>query len=192
MTGRAIVFGKLPAHGDFVGRGLQETERQNLDRGLTTGLARARDLLGEDFEAAHQSAPPWRFILGPGELGQDWSAGALAPSVDSAGRRFLLLVGAGDLPRRAATPSLSGAMEDLIYDAFAGAWRADELAAAIEILGAEAPDDEAVHDAPEQAPGDAPGWWTEGGPAHAPKSFHGALEDLIPVMLRPTSEGAKA
>ena len=77
--GAVFVFGKLPAHGDFVSRGLSDAAREAWDSWATAALERLRD--GHpDFEDAHDAAAPWRFVAGPSTLGPGWRAGALAAS----------------------------------------------------------------------------------------------------------------
>ena len=129
MTGPApFVFGKLPTHGDFVQRGLAGPVRSAWDDWASAGLARAREALAERFDAVHEQAPSWRFSIGPGPLGPLWRVGALAPSVDRVGRRFLIVVGADALaPPQAHSAALAEGMEALIYDAFEGDWDADTL-----------------------------------------------------------------
>ena len=125
-----FLFGKLPAHGDFVSRGLDGARQQAWDIAASRLLDTAQSRLGPDFAEAHGQAPPWRFVCGPGPLGQDWRAGVIAPSVDSAGRRFVLALGwdglALDEAHRLA--SVAGpAMEALAYDAIGQALTADEV-----------------------------------------------------------------
>ncbi len=129
LTGPApFVFGKLPTHGDFVQRGLAGPVRSAWDDWASAGLARAREALAERFDAVHEQAPSWRFSIGPGPLGPLWRVGALAPSVDRVGRRFLIVVGADALaPPQAHSAALAEGMEALIYDAFEGDWDADTL-----------------------------------------------------------------
>ena len=89
-----FAFGKLPSHGDFIARGLSAPERQAWDDWVSAGLVLAREALGDGFEAAHDQAPPWRFAFGDGAFGPGRRAGAFAASVDRAGRRFLIVLGA--------------------------------------------------------------------------------------------------
>jgi type VI secretion system ImpM family protein len=132
----ARLFGKLPAHGDFVARGLDAAERARLDEWLSASLATARERLGDGFDAAYDSAPPWRFT-------DNGVAGALAPSQDAAARRFpvLLLVD--------GAPELAAACEALLYHAIVERLTADEVIARTAEL---APADEPV----------AAGWWPAG------------------------------
>lgn len=92
-----FLFGKLPAHGDFVARGLEPAAEKAWDDWASGEIDVARERLGDTFDAAHDAAPPCGFIAGPGALGEGWRCGAAAASVDSAGRRFLLVAGVDGL-----------------------------------------------------------------------------------------------
>jgi len=129
----AFAFGKLPTHGDFVARGLSGPERDAWDAWASAGLEVARATLGAAFDERHDAAPPVRFSFGPGRYGDGWRVGALAPSIDSAGRRFLLLLGvrARQAPAPATIDRLAAAAESEIY-------RALEAAADIEAMMARA------------------------------------------------------
>lgn len=145
----AMLFGKLPAHGDFVSRGLPPPDRETLDRWLTGELAAARGELGQAFEARYDVAPPWRFAV---EDGSGWIAGAIAPSIDAVGRRFPLVVAAS--AEAAGAGGTAIACEDAVYAAFGGGWDADRLHAALEDL-----------DPDQILPAPLAGWWLadEGG-----------------------------
>lgn len=91
---RAFAFGKLPTHGDFVARGLTPDEREAWDAWASAGLENARDALGDAFEVRHEGALPLRFAFGPGVFGTGWSTGAMTASIDTAGRRFIVVLGA--------------------------------------------------------------------------------------------------
>jgi type VI secretion system ImpM family protein len=105
----AKLFGKLPAHGDFVARGMSAAERDGLDAWLSASLADARAKFEELFDEIYDYAQPWAGA-GPGVVG------AIAASQDAAGRRFpvLLLCAHGDPVA-------------LIGDAIAERWDADRL-----------------------------------------------------------------
>jgi type VI secretion system protein ImpM len=125
------LFGKLPAHGDFLARGLPGELRDRLDRWLSAELAGARTRFGEAFEGRYFSAPPWHFVdLDPS--GQ-WTGGALCPSVDAVGRKFPILLAT---PAQSAECALAAARIaiDLACSAIAQGWQAvrlhDELGAA--------------------------------------------------------------
>ena len=128
----AILFGKLPAHGDFISRGLLAGERDRLDDWLSTEMADTRAAFGKAFEDLFDTAPPWRCAwAGEGH----WSAGALAPSVDAVGRRFPLLV-ARDGLRAEEARAVAEACEAALYDALAEGWTADQL---VEVVAGLAP-----------------------------------------------------
>jgi type VI secretion system protein ImpM len=154
---RAFVFGKLPRHGDFIARGLTAEDRGAWDGWLSAALDRSREDLGESFEAAHEAAPPWRFVCEPGEFGPDVKAGALAPSIDSAGRRFFIVIG-GRAPPADRAEAIAEQMEELIYRAFEDNLDADALAAAAQaLLDGAANDDDAKG---EDSAAPASRWWT--------------------------------
>ena len=185
---RPVLFGKLPSHGDFVSRNLDPAAREALDGWASAGLEQAREALGEAFEAAHDGAPPWRFVAGPGPLGPSWRAGALAPSIDSAGRRFLVLLAVDGLePAEAAGAgeALADAMEGLIYGAFEQGMSADAVVASAAALLER--DNLVKQDQVEPQER----WWTLGGPEHAPKTVWGD-GDLVLQMLQPQALGATA
>ncbi len=126
----AILFGKLPHHGDFVARGLDPRSREAVDGWLSASVAQSLEALSHTFAAAHDAAPVWRFVARDGGWGAGWKAGALAPSVDRAGRRFFILLavsGLSDADAGARGRLLAAAMEQLIYDAFSQGWDADGL-----------------------------------------------------------------
>ena len=181
---RAVLFGKLPAHGDFVARSLAPDARSAWDEWASGGLVRARDALGDGFEASHDAAPPWRFVDGPGRFGSAWRAGALAPSVDSAGRRFLIMIAADDLSGPEASclgEDLAATMEELIYSGFEQGLNADGLVQAAA---------DVVKDLPPAEDGEppTPRWWTLGGPRHMPRELAGP-PDLL-AALTPSPEEA--
>jgi len=128
---RAFAFGKLPAHGDFVARGLSGPERDAWDAWASAGLAQARTVLGSDFEGRHDVAPPLRFSFGPGPFGEGWRTGALAPSIDSAGRRFVIVLGGrtDQAPAAMSIDRIAAAAEDEIHRAFEDASDIDAMVA---------------------------------------------------------------
>lgn len=153
MSGAAL-FGKLPAHGDFVSRGLPAAERERIDGWLSDSLARAQSALGNDFTEAFDRAPPWRCAAaGVG--------GAIAASQDSAGRRYPILLMVGD-------PDAAATCEELLYAAIGERWDADRLAR--EAGGAPA--------------GDPDRWWSGEATAAAVSLDGAFPTDLLTAMLR--------
>ena len=170
----AWVFGKLPTHGDFVSRGLDQVTRDRLDHWLSQAMLRARDALGERFEAAYDAAPPWRFVEQDAER---WTGGALCASVDAAGRRFPLMVGRG-APDPGTATSAAFACEEAIFQTFGEGGSVDRL---MELASAE----DAV---PESPP--AQGWWTDGNDTFAAaRAAPGRDAELIVTMLQGQLDG---
>lgn len=155
---RLVLFGKLPAHGDFVARGLSTNERAWWDGALSAGLVAAGGVAMST--AAYDRAPPWRFLLSrpEGEL-----SGTLAASMDAAGRRFPVMVA-----YRGRDSAMAAGCEMAVYDALADGWTADALLAAVRAA-----------DAP--PPPVARGWWVDGGAVDG----HAPVEDGDPAVVIP-------
>jgi type VI secretion system protein ImpM len=164
-----ILFGKLPAHGDFVARGLSPARRDQLDRWLADEMARGLIAHGDAFADRFDIAPVWRFSMPEAEGG--WISGALAPSADAVGRRFPLL---------AAMPSVghAEACEDLLYLALTEDWNAERLVLALA----------------ESRPGHQStrtGWWFEGNDDFPEAALSGARPSgLIVAMTTPREVAA--
>ena len=92
--GRCGFFGKVPARGDFVGRGLDDAFRTGFDTWLQRSIATSKRQLGAAWLPAYLNTPIWRFVLGPGLCGKHPSAGVMIPSVDRVGRYFPLVLAA--------------------------------------------------------------------------------------------------
>jgi type VI secretion system ImpM family protein len=130
-----MLFGKLPGHGDFIARGLDEAAHLTWETWAEKALALAHARLGERFGMAHDQAPPWCFLSGPCSFGPGWRTGVLAPSVDSAGRRFILVVGADNLTFSQAVGLCVGTMRNFIeslYRILSETLQADAAVALIE------------------------------------------------------------
>ncbi|MEL6364653.1 MAG: type VI secretion system-associated protein TagF [Pseudomonadota bacterium] len=84
-------FGKAPARGDFIGRGLPRSLTDGLERWAKAGLAEAKERDAEGWLDAYLVSPVWRFA---GGLGDALWTGVLCPSVDAAGRYFPLAIAA--------------------------------------------------------------------------------------------------
>ena len=178
MPAVPFVFGKLPTHGDFVARGLDPDARAAWDEWASDGLQRAQAALGPAYEAAYAAAPPWRFAFGPGVFGPGWRAGALACSVDRAGRRFPVVAGlAWTGEPEGDVEAVGEAAEAVVYEALAESDTADALLARLAAMDAVAA----------TAPGRAR-FWTLGGERHAPMSLEAAAPppDLLTRMIAPS------
>jgi type VI secretion system protein ImpM len=121
------LFGKLPAHGDFVARGLSMHERNLLDNWLTSEMVHAQTKLGDAFTDCYDHAPPWCFIRK--QASAEWAGGAMCPSMDSAGRRFPILLARAQLKAEEAVSAARSCI-DMIYVAFEESMTAEALISA--------------------------------------------------------------
>jgi len=135
----AALFGKLPAHGDFIARGLSLPEREAIDQWLSASLAAVQ---GPSFEHRFDSAVPWRFVT-------RGSAGAVAASQDAGGRRYPLLLALSPLTPDQADDAAAGC-EALLYAAISECWTADALVAQAAALD------------PVRGEAAVPRWWLPG------------------------------
>jgi type VI secretion system protein ImpM len=85
-------YGKLPSHGDFLQRGINDDFVNRWDEWLQEGIARSRSELGEAWLDVFLTSPLWRFALAGGVVGGAAWAGILLPSVDRVGRYFPLTI----------------------------------------------------------------------------------------------------
>ncbi|WP_137125145.1 type VI secretion system-associated protein TagF [Roseomonas sp. HF4] len=126
------LFGKVPAHGDFVRRGLPTSFVAPWDAWLQAGIARARDAKGAAWAEVWDTAPAWRFALPAGACGPDAVAGVMLPSEDQVGRRFPITLAALLAPGAAPpSPTWFDVVEAAAMAGRAGRADADALAAAI-------------------------------------------------------------
>jgi len=82
------VFGKLPAHGDFVHRNLPSSFMNQWDEWLQHFIAGGQEQLGEDWLNIYLTSPIWRFVFSAGIIDEHVWAGMMLPSVDKVGRYF--------------------------------------------------------------------------------------------------------
>lgn len=120
----AWLFGKIPAHGDFISRGISHAAHKMLDDWLSDELARGRARFA-DFDARYVQAPAWHFVDRDPEGA--WSGGALCLSVDKVGRRFPILVAAPAKGAESANEVALAALE-LVFTTFSQGWDAEQLA----------------------------------------------------------------
>jgi type VI secretion system ImpM family protein len=127
------LFGKLPALGDFVSRGIDMATRERLDAWVSAEMETARGRWGDAFEGRYDNAPAWTFV--DRDDAGNWSGGALCASMDRSGRRFPLLVSAP--ADDASTAAMTGtAWIEAMYQGFAEGWDADALLTAQRTTGA--------------------------------------------------------
>jgi len=118
------LFGKMPAHGDFVSRGIDAAMREQLDTWLTAEMESARSVWDAEFDQRYAAAPAWYFV-GPDERG-GWSGGTLCASMDRVGRLFPLALAAPAADPAGAVAVAGGCLE-VVARAFAQGWDADAL-----------------------------------------------------------------
>lgn len=88
------VYGKLPAHGDFIQRNLPSAFVRQWDVWLQHFVAGAKEKIGADWLDIYLTSPIWRFALSPGVIDEGRWAGILMPSVDQVGRYFPFTIAA--------------------------------------------------------------------------------------------------
>ena len=145
------VYGKMPAHGDFVRRNLPKSFVDPWDAWLAAGVEASRERMGLAWDEAWRRAPPWRFCLPPGACGPDPVTGVLATSEDSVGRRFPLTV-AAVLPGAMAGAGDArwfDSVEQAVLAARTGQIDGDGICFGV-------PEPDALAEPPEA------GWWTNG------------------------------
>ena len=183
MTVTPGLYGKLPAHGDFVARGWDAAHVAALDAWLTSGLAAIRGAADDDaFAATLTAAPLWRGYIPPGACGTAAFHLALAPSIDAAGRYFFIAGGvAGEAaPVWAAasqSPGFADAVEAATYDALGGSLDADAYVAAIAVAVPPA-DPRADFLASVSLPA-ASAWWIADPAEGAPVAVRSATVDAV-------------
>lgn len=179
MTGSvAGLWGKMPAHGDFVRRGWGDDVTNALDAWASPTLARWRTTLGEEaFADAMRTAPLWHGVLPADVAGPEALRVVLTPSVDRVGRLFLLALGVVGAAAQTAPPS-ADVLESIAYAAVAGELDADGVVAAI----AAAPAGPALSGG---------GWWADRLGLGAPTIPAGQLDpELLDRMLTPDAAAA--
>ncbi|UAJ11322.1 type VI secretion system-associated protein TagF [Polymorphobacter megasporae] len=105
MTATVGFFGKLPAHGDFIRRGLPTAATSLLDDWVQAGFGRA-----DDPAAAIRGLPPVRFASSAVVDGA-LCLGTMIASNDSVGRDYVLVA-------VHLSPNVSGALPEPLPDAW--------------------------------------------------------------------------
>jgi len=82
------VFGKLPAHGDFVQRNLPALFINVWDEWLQHFVAGTKEQLADNWLDVYLTSPLWRFVLSEGVVDENNWAGIMIPSVDRVGRYY--------------------------------------------------------------------------------------------------------
>lgn len=161
LTGsaRVALFGKLPAHGDFIRRGDPALVRR-LDAWLTGEIERRAMADGDALDARLSALPTWCFLL------PDGTSGALAASSDRVGRVFPVVACiAGD---RVAAEQVA----TLLVNAMDGIEDADRMSAAMAAIDASKAEDANGSEAGEGRDAAAT-WWQPYGDSPARFSIAG-------------------
>jgi len=82
------LFGKLPAHGDFIYRDLPTNFINTWDSWLQGFIGCSQEQMGESWLEIYLTSPIWRFAFSEGVIDQHAWAGIVLPSVDRVGRYF--------------------------------------------------------------------------------------------------------
>jgi len=177
-----VLFGKLPAHGDFVARGLDGPWQAALDLAISRALQLAMERYHHEFEDRFLAAPPWRCAIG---RGAGYFGGALAPSLDRAGRLFPIFL-ARPADSLAAGRRLAANCEELLFAAIPEQWHAEQLCQQAAAFSATASTQPASSEAALQA-----GWWLDGGdslPCPTPHLSGELPETLLLEMIAVTEQ----
>lgn len=85
-------YGKVPSHGDFIGKGLPKRFTQVWDHWLQESMARSKQQLGGQWLDYYLTSPLYRYVLSSGICGDQIWMGVMMPSVDRVGRYFPLTI----------------------------------------------------------------------------------------------------
>ena len=130
------IFGKLPAHGDFIHRDLSSAFVNQWDGWLQSFMANSQKELGEHWLDVYLTSPIWRFAISDGIFDSAHWAGIMLPSVDRVGRYFPFCI--ATRVAKASSPlhiiqinQWFKDMEELAISALHGQLKIDQLAAEI-------------------------------------------------------------
>lgn len=116
---RPFLFGKLPAFGDFLSRGLPAASQGAWDQRCTATIQTTSERAGEAFSRIIEELPPRGFLLEPGQGETYWQVGCATFSRDRIGRPFLFVLGmAGGRRLRDDGDWIAASLEPCLYDAF--------------------------------------------------------------------------
>lgn len=132
------LFGKVPAHGDFISRQLPGDFLKVWDEWLQCVVAGSKERLGDGWLDIYLTSSIWRFALRPGVVDGNAWAGVLVPSVDSVGRYFPLTLAVQIPPHTdlfsllSEFPEWYAQLESVALSALHEQQNADSLLAALE------------------------------------------------------------
>lgn len=124
-------YGKLPAHGDFVGRDLNKGFLTTWDAWLSGAIASSQEQLGETWLSRYLSAPVWHFALSPGVIDKQGWVGLVMPSVDRVGRYYPLTlawpIGLQNPAKVIGNSDFLIKLENIALDALEQGWDIEQL-----------------------------------------------------------------
>jgi type VI secretion system protein ImpM len=132
----AGIYGKLPAKRDFVAANVSRRVLEVWEPWLQSSVATSRQMLGERWRDAYNSAPIWRFWLGADFCGEA-VLGAFMASIDGVGRQFPLTILVTEGEEALPPPELDAnvawceAAEAILLDALSPNADFDGIAAAV-------------------------------------------------------------
>ena len=173
--GNAGCFGKLPARGDFLLRGLPRSFADPWHDWLLDGLQASRTALGDGWMDRYLNAPIWRFTLEAGVCGPLAAAGVMMPSVDKAGRQFPLALVALFTPGRTAAGAENDAAwfeaaEELALSVLTHTLDVEAFVGSVAALSVP----QSVSQSSDAVPSTGARWWTLGGEGVAEQGFTSA------------------
>jgi len=131
------VYGKLPAHGDFITRNLNPDFIKVWDEWLQHFISTSQEQIGADWLDIYLTSPIWQFVFSPGVVDSNMWAGIIMPSVDRVGRYFPISI-VQPLPVSESAVNFALSQDDWYQHletqcllALDGEIDADELAAAL-------------------------------------------------------------
>lgn len=140
------LFGKLPAHGDFIHRNLPSDVINTWDEWLQHYIASSREQMGEDWLNIYLTSPVWHFIFSPGVLDSNSWSGVMMPSVDRVGRYYpftvLTKISANTNPLEflSSNKNWFEQIEDLLIQALENEMTADDVMQQLHALQIETDD----------------------------------------------------
>lgn len=134
------VYGKLPAHGDFISREIPNHIANAWDAWLQGYVGTSQQVLGEDWLDIYLTSPIWRFCISDGIFDENAWQGIILPSVDRVGRYFPFSIvaksGHGRLPTEAILDSVwFEQLESIALQALAGNMQLEQLIDAVKRIG---------------------------------------------------------
>ena len=134
------LYGKLPAHGDFVSRNLPSRFINTWDDWLQRFVASTQEQLGGAWLDIYLTSPIWRFAFSTGVLDENAWAGIMIPSVDRVGRYFPFSIITQLSPSVNCVALISdesqwfAGQEELALRALDGSVAVDELHAELQVM----------------------------------------------------------